>query len=120
MCGAAFGFGGPAGPAYSAWRPPAAKVPIRVYLDLPSGVTLQLMVVQSVDRWEPREDDPGEFERVRRFHTFGPAHAPVPPEGTIIRVEPESPDVRIAVCRYQDVYGFVRFAPFQAVEHTNN
>lgn len=117
---AAFGFGGPAGPAYSAWRPPEANVPIRVYLDIPSGVTLQLMVVQGYDVWEPREDDPKQFERVRRFHTFGPAHALVPPVGTVIRVEPDSPDVRIIICRYQDMFGAVRFGPMEAPNHTNN
>lgn len=119
--GGAFGFIGPAGPAYSAWRPAEAKVPVRVYLDLPSGVTLQLMVVQGYDQWQHRDDDPRQpLERVRRFHTFGPAHAPVPPEGTIVRVEPPDSDIRVIINRYQDRFGIVRFAPMEALQHTNN
>lgn len=81
---------------------------------------MQLLPVRGCDVWEPREDDPSKFRRVRVFHAFGPTDGLVPPLGTTLRVEPKSDDVRIVVCKYEDPNGRVRFTPTYPLRHTNN
>ncbi len=81
---------------------------------------MQLLPVQGCDVWEPHEDDPSKFRRVRVFHAFGPQDGLVPPPGTVVRVEPATDDVRVVVCRYMDPNGYPRFAPVYPLRHTNN